>query len=206
MGGTMQLLYKHEQFDLHNDVYSITTIFEKINDSIEDNDIVFSHLIVDGIEIYENHEDYLKEHIGEIINVEIVTRRTKEMIWETMTSVDTYLERAIPALNTLVDESYEKFTDKTWEGINQLAEGMQWILQFTSFTKNASQQPLNWDSIEKSVKECEESFAKLVEGVEAQDTVLISDVLSYEVTPAYEELQKTLAISLNDEEFMKNVN
>ncbi|MGP4105630.1 hypothetical protein [Virgibacillus sp. L01] len=202
----MKLLYKSEQFDLHNNVASITTIFEKINDFIVDNDIVFSHLIVDDVEVYENHEDYLKERIGEIIKVEIVTRRTKEMIWETMTSINIYLEGAIPALKVLVDESYEKFTGKTWEGINQLAEGMQWILQFTSFTKNTSQKPSNWTSIQKDVKECEESFSKLFEGVEVQDTVLISDILSYELTPAYEELQRDLAISLSDEEFMKNVN
>ncbi|MFB4167771.1 hypothetical protein [Virgibacillus sp. JSM 102003] len=202
----MKLLYKSEQFNLKNNVASITTIFEKVNDSIEGNDFVFSHLIVDDIEVYDKHEDYLKEHIGEIINVEIVTRRTKEMIWETMTSVNSYLERAIPALRTLVDESYEKFTDKTWNGINQLAEGMQWILQFTSFTKNAHQQPSNWDSIEESVKKCEESFSELIEGIEVQDTVLISDILSYEVTPAYEELRKNLVISLKDERFLKNVN
>lgn len=206
MGVTMQLSYKSERFNIENNEVSITTIIEKINDSIKDNDVVFSHLIVDDVEVYENHEDYLKEHIGGTINVEIVTRRTKEMIWETMTSINSYLERAVPALKTLVDESYEKFTEKTWKGINQLAEGMQWILQFTSFTKNAPYQPSNWNEVEASVRLCEESFAQLIGAVEEQDTVLISDILSYEVMPAYESLQKHLALSLQDKEFLKDVN
>ncbi|WP_164668008.1 hypothetical protein [Virgibacillus doumboii] len=202
----MQLIYENEQFIIENNETSINIIFEKANEFIKEKDVVFSHLLVDNVEVYENHEHYLKENLNNIEKVEIATRSTKEMIWETMTSVNAYLERAIPALRELADGSYEKFTDKTWEGINQLAEGMQWILQFTTFTKNAPQQPSNWDQIEKSTKECELSFAKLIEGVEAKDIVLISDILTYEVTPAYEELQNNLAISLNDEEFLEDVN
>lgn len=202
----MQLFYKSERFNIENNEVAITTIFEKINHSIKDNDVVFSHLLVDDIEVYENHEDYLKDHIGGTVNVEIVTRNTKEMIWETMNSVKFYLVRAIPALETLVDNSYEKFTEKTWEGINQLAEGMQWVLQFTTFTTNAPQQPLNWNMVEEAVHLCEESFAQLIGAVEEQDTILISDILSYEVTPAYESLEKHLALSLQDKEFLKDVN
>ncbi|MFD1037069.1 hypothetical protein ACFQ3N_01330 [Virgibacillus byunsanensis] len=202
----MQLLYNDEQFNIDNNESAITTILKKINQSIEQKDTVFSHLIIDGVEVYENHEEYMKEHLTEINNIEIATRNTKEMIWETMESIQTYLVRAIPTLKKLVDDSYNKFSGQTWKGINQLAEGMQWIVKFKSFTKSAPQQPLNWTDIENSIQVCEESFAQLIEAVEVQDTVLISDILSYEVIPAYELLEKSLATSLKDEEFLKNVN
>ncbi|WP_053071833.1 hypothetical protein [Ornithinibacillus contaminans] len=202
----MQIIYNEVELNIDNDYTAINTIFEKINDSIKRQNVVFSHLTVDGIEVYENHEEYLKDRIYDINTVEIVLRKTKVMIWETMTSVNDYLLRAIPALKKLADESYEKFTKETWKGIDQLADGMQLILQFVSFTKSSIQQPLHWDEIEKSFQACEENFVKLIEGVEIKDTVLISDILTYEVTPAYEELQKRLAASLKDEEFLRNVN
>jgi len=123
-----------------------------------------------------------------------------------MESIYEYLGRAVPALTELVDESYENFSSKSWKGINQLAEGMQWILQFASIAKSASQQPANWKRVESSLQECEKGFAVLLKAVEAQDTVLITDILSYEVTPAYESLKEQLRRSLDDKEFLKHVN
>lgn len=202
----MQLNYNNEYFQIDNTISSINTIFEKVNNTLENKNIVFSHLIIDGVEVYVNHEEHIKTRINEIETIEIVTRNVKEMIWDTMESIHSYLQRAIPALTELVDESYENFSKKSWDGINQLAEGMQWILQFMEVTRTAPQQPVNWKEMEKSLQQCETSFAQLLEAVEAKDTILISDILSYEVTPAYESLEKNLAVSLDDEEYLKHVN
>lgn len=202
----MQLLYKNERFQLENNDIAITTIVEKVDEVIKQDDVVFSHLIVDGVEVYENHEKYIRDQLSDITNVEIATRNTKEMIWETMESLHKYLERAVPALNELVDESFEGFSEKTWQGIGQLADGMQWMIQFRTFTEAATQQPLNWEEIVKSFQSCEKVFASLLEAVEVQDTVLISDLLAYELTSAYELLEKNIGMALKDEEFLKDVN
>ncbi|SET07494.1 hypothetical protein SAMN05216389_10567 [Oceanobacillus limi] len=201
----MLLQYKNEQLNLNNSEFSIITIFEKIDETIKENDVIFSHLIIDGREVYENHEEYMKNRINSISNIEIVTRSTSEMILETMETIYDYLERAVPSLKVIIDESYERFSDKTWTGIDQLAEGMQWILQFATFTKN-TQQPSHWDNIEKSIKECEVGFTQLIDAIEDNDTVLIIDILSYELTPAFESLQKYLEMSLRDKEYLNNAN
>lgn len=202
----MQLIHNNNHFLIENNISAINTIFEQVNISLENKNTVFSHLVIDGIEVYSNHEEYIKTRINEIESIEIITRNVKEMVWETMESIHAYLKRAIPALTELVDESYENFSQKSWDGINQLAEGMQSILQFMETTRDLSQQPSNWEELEKSLQQCEQSFAQLLEAVEVKDTILISDILSYEVTPAYESLEKNLALSLDDEEYLKNVN
>ncbi|WP_042142561.1 hypothetical protein [Paucisalibacillus sp. EB02] len=201
----MQLIHKNEHFYINNGNV-VNEIFTKINEIIEKEKLVFSHLIIDGVEVYENHEEYIKEYLENIEKIEITTRNINEMIWETMESIHSYLLRAIPALTELVDVGYENFSKKSWDGINQLAEGMQWILHFMEFARSAPQQPANWVEIEKSLELCEISFTQLLEAVKDQDTVLISDILSYEITPAYESLKKNMAMSLNDEEYLKNVN
>lgn len=202
----MRLLYNNEQFSLENNESTIHFIFEKINKSIKHKDMIFSHLIVDDKEVFENHERYLKENLKVIEMVQIVNKRTKNMIWETMTSISLYLDRAIPALINLTDKSYKKFTNDTWEGINQLAEGMQWITQFITFTKKAFQQPANWSELEASFNDSEASFTKLLDAIKVKDTILISDILSYEVIPAYESFNKNIKNSLDDKEFLKDVN
>lgn len=199
----MQLLHKSKRIKLENNEAGIMTIFEHINESIEDGTLVFSHLVVDGVDVYENHEAYLSEQINEIMKVEIITREMKAMIWDTMTSVNEYLERAIPALKQLRDEG---FTNELWLEIDHLGEGMQWMLQFVEITKEAVEQPLNWKAVEKAIKDCEAGFAKLLGAVEVKDPILISHMLSKEVTPAYEELQASIELSLEDKGFLKPTN
>lgn len=202
----MKLIHNEEAIDLNRDDSAYTTILEKVNKLIEQDNTVFSHLIVDDIDIYENHENYINERINEIMQIEIITRTSNEMIWETMKSVHDYLERAIPALNELVDQGYDGFSDKTWKGLEQLTEGMQFMLQFVEYTRNASIQPDNWNNADNSFKQCEEQFANLLNAVEAQDTVLISDLLSYEIIPAYESFKENIALCLQDKEFIRHVN
>jgi hypothetical protein len=203
---TLQIIHGNENYVINDSNTAISEIFEKINEVFESGDSVFSHLIVDGIDVYENHEVYLGQRLNEIKTVEIVSKQVHELTWETMVSIQNYLEGAIPALSKLVDNSFESFSDKTWVGLEQLAEGMQWILQFKAVVANATKKPSNWDKIEESIQVCEESFATLLPAVESKDTVLIIDVLSYEVKPAFESLNEHLKVSLRDEEFLKDVN
>lgn len=202
----MQLVYKSEQNKLERDPSALNDVFERISELIEQEDIVFSHLIVDGVDVYEDHESYINERINEIMQIEIITRTTNEMIWETMLSVQEYLERAVPALKELADEGYDNFSTDTWDGIGQLTEGMQWMLQFVEFTKAAPNQPENWEEFEKRFNESLAHFTELLEAIEAKDTVLIADLLTYEITPAYEILAENIAQLLQDKEFVSHVN
>jgi len=200
---TMIIFNGETRFNIDNKD-AIVTVLQMVSDQLKKNDTVFSHLIVNGVEVYENHEAYMEERLNQIEEITIVIKTVKEMIWETMQSIHEYLNRAIPALQELIDSSYETFTSATWKGINQLAEGMQWILQFHTFTSSASEKPANWLTVQQSITQCENSFKQMIEGVEAQDTILISDILSYEILPSYESLYKALEKSLQHEEFLKN--
>jgi hypothetical protein len=53
---------------------------------------------------------------------------------------------------------------------------------------------------------CNSNFEQLLEAIEMKDTILITDILSYEITPGYESLQKEIELSLRDKEFLKDVN
>lgn len=202
----MILKYRNEKIELPRDDSAITTIYEKVSGLINKQDTVFSHLVIDGVEVYENHEEYIKNKINEIMQIEIITKSTKEMIWETMESMHQYLQRAIPALKELIEKSYDDFSEEVWEGIRQLTEGMQWMLDFKTFTEQATHKPANWEKFVQTFQTCEAQFAELLEAVEMQDTVLISDLLAYEITPSYESLQEHIAEMLTDPNYLNNLN
>lgn len=41
----------------------------KVNKLIGDKDVFFSHLIVDGVNVYENHEKYIKKQMNKIMQL-----------------------------------------------------------------------------------------------------------------------------------------
>lgn len=200
----MQLIHNDEVLVLQRNDSAIETIFSKVSSLIEEKDLVFSHLIIDDQEIYENHEVYIQDRINEIKRIEIITFTEKEMIWETLHSVDEYLERAVPTLQQLVDESYEQFNEKTWQSIGQLTEGLEWLLQFKTFTQASKKQPTNWEGFVRTFEACEEQFGPMLEAIEMKDTVLISDILAYEITPAFEQLANDVKIMLEDKNYLED--
>jgi hypothetical protein len=202
----MNLIYKDELITLDNAKDSINKIFELINEKMKDAELVFSHLFIDGIEVFEDFEDFIIEHLYSITTIEIVMKPKMVLIKETMESIQSYLDRSIPALEELVEEGYRNFSERTWSGINQLAEGMQWILQFMAITSELNNLPNNWPMILESIKKCQIGFTQLLEAIEDQDTILILDIISYEVKPAYELLEGELELAIRDEEFLKDVN
>lgn len=202
----MLLRYRSEKIELARDESGLKTIFEKINDVMDQEDTVFSHLVIDGVEVYDNHEEYIKDKINEIMQIEIITKSTKEMIWETMESLHQYLQRAIPALQNLVDKCFVDFYEEVWEGIGQLIEGMQWMFRFKTFIEQSAHQPLNLEKFINVFQILEEQFAELSEAVESQNTVLITELLAHKIVPSYETLQESVAKMLQNRNYLNHLN
>src|SRR5690625_816987 len=202
----MQLIHKHEQMVLSRNETAITTIIEKVSELIESKELVFSHLLIDGEEVFEDHEQFINDRINDIKRIEIVTYTVKEMIWEMVKTADDYFKRAIPALEQIVETSYDTFTEATWNQIGQLTEGLEWLLQFRAFVDEAKEQPKDWNQFVATFSECQEHFEPLVEAMEAEDTILISDLLAYEITPAFEQMAMDIDTILSDDTFLTTKN
>ncbi|WP_026908872.1 hypothetical protein [Paucisalibacillus globulus] len=202
----MKVLYKEDYFEMKNKDNAIDFIFTKANQIMTEEGRIFSHLLIDGIEVYENHETYINEHANEIMIIEIVTKKMADIIIDISYSILEYLERAIPSIEELVNNSYESFSHDTWNGINELGEGMQFILQFATLTRTSNLKPKNWDKIDVNINQCESAFKQLLDAIESKDTVFISDILSYEIIPAYQALIGDLSSFIQSKEFNKYVN
>lgn len=197
----MLLKYNDEKMTLPREHTAFNMVIEKVNEIISQENMIFSHLIIDGNDIYEDHENYMLDRLNEMMKIEIVAKSANEMIWETMESVHQYVERAIPAIEQLVSDSEEEFTEQSWTGIQQLSEAMEWMLQFVTFTRRADQQPANWDKISVSFERCEQQFAELLQATENKDTALIRHNLTSGIIPTYETLKINLESSLEDKQF-----
>lgn len=53
----------------------------------------------------------------------------KRLIIETIDTTESYLERALPQVKILGKEFYEEPTAENWQDLNDLFEGLEWILE-----------------------------------------------------------------------------
>src|SRR5690606_23610073 len=100
----------------------------KINDELKENKFYFSHLIIDGIAVYNDFEIYLSEQIDIIQSIEVVVKKVEEFINDLLLSAEEYLTNAIPEMKVLADEIYQK-PEQTNEKFQQFLTALQWLNQ-----------------------------------------------------------------------------
>lgn len=195
----MKLLLLDETYTYNNDEESIDKMFGEILEKISETDLQFSHLVIDGEEVYENYGEYILERLNEVDTVEVVLKTVKELINETLLSTESYIKRAIPEIETIVDEFYQNPSQQTWEKLKQLIEGIQWIAQVILSIDQFEEKLANWEDYLTNLATLQNELPNLLEALQNQDTVLIGDIIQYEILPIFETLQKIVTDTIDNE-------
>lgn len=195
----MKLLLLDETYTYNNDEESIDKMFGEILEKISETDLQFSHLVIDGEEVYENYGEYILERLNEVDTVEVVLKTVKELINETLLSTESYIKRAIPEIETIVDEFYQNPSQQTWEKLKQLIEGIQWIAQVILSIDQFEEKLANWEDYLTNLATLQNELPNLLEALQNQDTVLIGDIIQYEILPNFETLQKIVTDTIDNE-------
>jgi len=139
----MKLIFQEQQFKFDK-TPSSDEVVEKINELLKEN-YYFSHFIVDGIEIYEDHEDYLTVNLDRIEKLEVIAKTEKEFLNELLLSAEDYLKRAKPELASLPDGFYSNPSPEIRSSFSQLMEGLQWLDEMLSVIDKSNERPTDWD-------------------------------------------------------------
>lgn len=193
----MELIFKNKkvQFD---QLSSVEEIIEKINELLGDQ-YYYSHLIVDGEEIYEEPESYLLDYLASISTMEVATKTVREFVNDVLIMAEDYLTRAIPEMTVLTDNFYQNPNSDNWEEFSSMLEGMQWLNEMTDLIDKAKERPGNWDECIKYAAQLEMELKNLEEAVKNTDHVLMADIIQYELLPIYEALQAEFNTTIDTE-------
>ncbi len=119
-----------------------------------------------------------------------------ELQLETLQSVYDYLPnlyRGIVEIGTLFAGSEQA---KAYYQLQQALEGLRWVIEALSLTKEAQQEKIDTTLLNKVVEE-------LIEGLENNDPIAICDLLEYETLPLLEawdqSIEKSLKISIEEQ-------
>lgn len=196
----MKLFILKETFELDNKIESVEKIFDYIKQAIDETEYNFSYMIVDGEEINDEFELYLEDNIKFIEEVKVVMLTLKEMVRDNLITIDEYVERGIPIINGLSDKFYREPDVDDWKQISELFEGIGFI--FHTLESIDNMENLNeivsdyevWNEYVSEVKSLDGVLKELNLAIENVDTVLIGDLLSYEIVPVFEKIREKLNV------------
>lgn len=183
----MELIFHEQQFDF-NKKPSPDEVVAKINDLLKSN-YYFSHFIVDGTEVYEDHENYLIMNIDRIEKLEVIAKTEKEFMNDILLSTEDYLKRAKPELASLPDGFYSNPSPEIQASFGQLMEGLQWLEEMLAVVEKSKECPDGWDRCMDLSQSMKDEIVSLSEAVENSDNVLIADIIQYEFIPLFESLE-----------------
>ncbi|WP_312470765.1 hypothetical protein [Neobacillus sp.] len=200
----MKLIFENQT--IHFDRFpSVEEIFDKIKEFLSDQ-YFFSHLKIDGEEVYDDPESYLLECLESISIIEVVVKTIHEFVNEVLHMTDDYLKRAIPEITTVADGFYQSPSSNNWTDFSNMLEGIQWLIQMVELIDKTNERPANWDECIKITTKFEMELASLVEAVKNTDHILIADVLQYELLPLFETLETEVKNTIDIEGKRNDIN
>ncbi|WP_163538886.1 hypothetical protein [Gracilibacillus sp. YIM 98692] len=180
-------------------------IIHEINQLIDDN-LIFSHLELNGKEIYSDFKHYISVHLASIQSIKIIAKSQKTFINDSLLSAEVYLKRAIFLLDDVVDNFYNNPSTDDWDDFKDLVDGLQWIIQMLNSISNLTEKPENGGAYIKINTELTETIHALGDAVANQDGILIADIIYYEIIPTYKQLEKLINKTIDEEGRRYDVN
>lgn len=140
---------------------------------------------IDEQSIFDNYEQVIVNNYHNITGINIKSLSKKESIEETRISLNEYLNRFIPVTLDIADYFYSEVTEEQWAEFSKFLEGLSWIVQSIQFlnllTSDHDRYNLNSLKLEGPIEELEQAL-------EAQDYVLVADIIRYDLIPQLEQL------------------
>ncbi|MBC3805018.1 hypothetical protein GH808_11305 [Acetobacterium fimetarium] len=189
---------QEESLEFENDPKMIEKYFDTINEILKKKDLQFSHLIIDGVPIYEDFMNYFTDHIDRIKKVEVAVQTIENLLNDTILSTYDYIQNGIIVIKPLAEAFYQRPDSESWKKLTQLFEGIQWIIEVLAridAIRNLDSLVTNygvWNEYVQAAGELSSIMPVIEEAMVNKDNVLIGDVLLYEIVPIFKKMKEKL--------------
>lgn len=167
---------------------AVDKLFQQVVQSLSETGQSISYMEIDGVEVYTDFEKYISDHLNSIEVIKVKLKTEKELLDDMLISVRDYIERAVPEIDKLVDHFYQGVTSETWNTFAQLLDGLQYIMECLDVVTLHNEWYLNAEQFAHAKKSLSQKIIMLQNAAESQDRVWLSDVLLYEIIPAFKSL------------------
>ena len=198
LGENMKIYIEEKILEFANSPSELENILEAIEITIKESSKLLSHLVIDHVEIYENHGSYLKDNINVIEKIEVITQTYKELVEDILVSTAEYLRRITKTTEGLSDKFYKIPTSDDWNKLKDLLTGVSWII--SGFSSIDSDKNLNhvvssyedWNQYAAVVYSLGDIMQEFEEALANSDNIAIADILLYELQPIFIQMEDKL--------------
>lgn len=185
----MKIKILDELLECNNEVSAVENMIQHVNQLIAESNLSLSHLVIDGVEVYENHYQYVLDHLHTIQVIDVIVKTINDLILDALLSTESYLVRSLPEIKLLVDEFYQGPGRSSWVKFEQLLEGLQWTLNMLATIGENKEWHHNKEQYRSITGQLSNQIGLLQEAFENKDMTLLSDLLGYEIVPSLEGLE-----------------
>lgn len=160
----------------------------------EQNEIV-QEVIVDGTRYREDYNDRILNNLGTIRDLEIITVNGQLIASEITDELVGYVPKVIRAFDSISELFYGEMTRDDWHTVNQLLEGIGWVIQSVEVLNTRAEKTANavqratWQSFLVTVAG---HLAELEGHLQQSDYTAAADLLKFEMPGAFETLLDSL--------------
>lgn len=194
----MQIMLDKELIEIENNESGLEKLLQIIEQKAMASELIFSHLVIDGVEIYEDFANYLQANFQNIKDIHLEFLPLQQFLQDILQSTGQYLDGVIATIDNLASAIYNQVDSETWQQIDMLLEGIQWLGEtfrvmdslpnLADMVKDYEQ----WNLYAKDLQELEVATASLSEPLQFADHVTVGDIILYEIKPVMERLIDSL--------------
>ncbi|MCT4633502.1 MAG: hypothetical protein N4A76_12300 [Firmicutes bacterium] len=178
-----------------NDKKIIIDMFEEINNIIMISGYMLSHLNIDGINVYENHQKVIEENIEKIDEIKVVLVSKEDILRENINELIEYVERLYNQ-SLKIGKKYYLNDVNEYKDVVDVMEGIMFV-QKTLNVVGSHVEIKNVFRINEIIQNYNIIFTKIEKCMVANDLVSMGDIFSVEIRgKAIELLKEIKAIEL----------
>ncbi|MBC7087081.1 MAG: hypothetical protein H5T96_01175 [Tissierellales bacterium] len=202
----MKLIVDGNIYFLEKDEDIIEKISDILSREVEKKNKIIKSIIIDGIELYQNYFEYIKDNLDYVQEVIVKLITYKQLVEETLYGTVDYLDGAAIEIVPLSEEFYAEPTKESWEKFSDLLEGLNWIISVFNLIDNdktlieALPSYEIWNLYAKDVLTLNELIPQMNDALNANDNTLLADLMMYEILPIYNDMKEQLMSLYNIEE------
>ncbi|GAM09658.1 hypothetical protein OR1_01938 [Geobacter sp. OR-1] len=180
------------EFDVPNTPAGIDEMFARIDETMRDFQVYFSHLKVNDEDLPDSSRERLVEMLDDIRAVEAVFQTAEQYLLQVVGIMEHFIEKVVPVMQTVAEEFYSHYDDDTWERFNIIVTVFTEIVQtIRGLVSNADFQG-KVSRFEELGEGIVHELTVLNEAIAGNDMIHAADILLYELTPFAENLLAAL--------------
>ncbi|MFD2655567.1 hypothetical protein [Gracilibacillus thailandensis] len=187
----MKFIIGNDAYMFENTVDKVEEIYKITNDKLKDETVFFSHFIIDGKEIYNEHDQYLLNVLDSIEEVHAILHTSAQLIESAITSLTGYLERSQPELQQFINDLYNGVKQIGAPNTFLLLEGLEWVKDMIVKIDALKQRPEEWHLLVNQATELTEILAEMEEVFQHNDPIVYADMLQYDIIPLFQNLKNS---------------